>query len=131
LTRRTEESKLFGEPTKIKLGGVKYDLFPLVIKDSRVWKAKVAKLLVTLPELANTTTDDPKKFGNAINTLMLETPDSIIDLFFEYAPYLPREEIESKATEQEVADAFKIIMEMAFPLVGALSAGMAAGVQKS
>lgn len=128
--KRTEESKLFGEPVSVKLGGVDYDLFPLVIKDSRIWKRKVAALLSTLPELASTTTDDPSQFKNAINTLMLKTPDKIIDLFFEYAPYMPREDIESKATEQELADAFKRIMEMAFPLVGALTGGMAAGIQK-
>ncbi len=128
--KRTEESKLFGEPVSVKLGGVDYDLFPLVIKDSRIWKKKVAALLSTLPELASTTTDDPIQFKNAINTLMLKTPDKIIDLFFEYAPYMPREDIESKATEQELADAFKRIMEMAFPLVGALTGGMAAGIQK-
>lgn len=128
--KRTEESKLFGEPVSVKLGGVDYDLFPLVIKKSRAWKKKVAALLSTLPELASTTTDDPDSFKNAINTLMLKTPDKIIDLFFDYAPNIPRDVVEDNATEQELADAFKLIMEMAFPLVGALTGGMGAGLQK-
>jgi len=121
---RTEEQKAFQEPIKVILGGQEYDVKPLVIKYSRPWRKKVIDLISTLPKYAAVDTNKPDEFAEAIKVLMVESQDSIIDLFFEYAMDLPREEIEEVATESEVAIAFQGVMALAFPLSETLPAMM-------
>ena len=121
---RTEEQKAFQEPIKVILGGQEYDVKPLVIKYSRPWRKKVIDLISTLPKYAAVDTNKPDEFAEAIKVLMVESQDSIIDLFFEYAMDLPRGEIEEVATESEVAIAFQGVMALAFPLSETLPAMM-------
>ena len=121
---RTEEQKAFQEPIKVILGGQEYDVKPLVIKYSRPWRKRVIDLISTLPKYAAVDTNKPDEFAEAIKVLMVESQDSIIDLFFEYAMDLPREEIEEVATESEVAIAFQGVMALAFPLSETLPAMM-------
>ena len=121
---RTEEQKAFQEPIKVILGGVEHDVKPLVIKFSRPWRKKVIELISTLPKYAQADTNKPDEFAEAIKVLMVESQDTIIDLFFDYARDLPREEIEEVATESEVAIAFQGVMALAFPLSETLPAMM-------
>jgi hypothetical protein len=125
---RSEEAKLFHEPIKVILGGEEYDVAPLVIRDSRIWRGKIAKLLGSLPrftaEATDITTDNPAEFEQTMSRLMEAMPDTIIDLFFDYAKGLNREEIEKVATETEIAEGFTQIMEIAFPLARSLARAM-------
>jgi len=116
MEERTEEQKVFQEPIKVILGGRGYDVSPLVIKYSRPWRKKVISLISGLPKYAKASTDNPKEFADAINALMVESQDKIIDLFFEYARDLNRDEIEGMATESDIAVAFQVVMNLAFPL---------------
>ena len=113
---RTEDQKVHHDPFKVMLGGQEYDVEPLVIKYSRPWRKKVIDLISDLPKYAKVDTDKPDEFAEAVKILMVKSQDSIIDLFFEYAKELPREEIEETATEAEVAVAFEVVMAFAFPL---------------
>jgi len=113
---RTEDQKVHHDPFKVILGGQEYDVEPLVIKYSRPWRKKVIDLISDLPKYARVDTDKPDEFAEAVKILMVKSQDSIIDLFFEYAKDLPREEIEETATEAEVAVAFEVVMAFAFPL---------------
>ena len=122
---RTEEQKVFQEPIKVILGGREFDVKPLTIKYSRPWRKKVIDLVATLPKYAQANTNKPDEFEQAIKVLMVESQDTIIDLFFEYARELNRDEVEEIATEAEIAIAFQVVMNLAFPLSETLPTMMA------
>jgi len=114
MPKRTEEQKIIRAPIKVTLGGQEYEILPLVIRDSVLWRQKVVPLLIPLPK--HLATDTPDGFEIAISELLVGMPNTVLDLFFEYAKDLNRKEIEGKATEAEVAEAFNKIVEIAFPL---------------
>lgn len=120
-TKRTEEDKILQSEISIILGGKEYKIKPLVIKESRKWRANFAKVLGELPQYMKITTDTPDQFMNAINAILVTMPDKIVDLIFDYAPELNREEIENNATDAEMAKAFEQIVEVAFPLARSLT----------
>lgn len=122
---RTEEQKIAHAPIKVVLGGKEYEIKPLVIRDSRIWRAKVSELLASLPQYAKITTDTPDEFGKALSALLVAMPDRVVDLFFDYAKDLNREEIEAVSTDQEIADAFDKVVSLAFPLAKSLVGAMA------
>ena len=113
---RTEEQKITQAPIVVILGGKEYEIAPLVIRDSREWRKKAIALIAPLPGFSKVTTDDMESFGQALTTLLVTMPDQVIDLFFEYAKDLNREEIENIATDAEMAKAFQEITKVAFPL---------------
>ena len=113
---RSEEDKILRTPVVVILGGLKYEVEPLVIKESRVWRRNVVKMLSALPLYAQATTDNPSEFEAALSKLLVDMPDTVVDLFFEYAKGLDREEIEATATDSEMAKAFEQVVEIAFPL---------------
>ena len=128
MAERTEEQKLFHDPIKIVFGCKEFEVKPLVIKESRAWRAKVWKVMVELPKTTKVSSAEPDKFEAAIKSMLVSTPDTVIDLFFDYAKDLNREEIEGIATETEMAIAWQQVAELAFPLLPGLvkTMGMAA-----
>ena len=131
--KRTEEDKLTQSSVKVILGGAEYKVAPLVIRDSRVWRQKVVGVLGKLP-LYLSGSPKPKikrlwfrhkesdDFEAALKMLLITMPDTVVDLFFEYARDLNRKEIEGKATDHELAEAFSKVVEIAFPLARSLPA---------
>lgn len=115
---RTEEEKLTQAGFEVILGGRKYKIAPLVIRDSREWRKKVIALIAPLPTLAETSLDTPEGFEQALSSMLLEMPNEVIDLFFEYAKDLNRSKIESVTTDEEMAKAFMEVVAFAFPLAG-------------
>ncbi len=113
---RTEEDILTQAGIKVILGGVEYDIAPLVIRDSREWRKKVVALVAPVAQIAGTTSDTPDAFEQALTSLLVTMPDKVIDLFFEYAKDLNREDIESVTTDAEMSQAFKEVIAFAFPL---------------
>jgi len=113
---RTEEQKVSQANIEVILGGKKYEIAPQVIRDSREWRKKVIALIAPLPSLVNITMDEPEDFERALTQMMVIMPDQVIDIFFEYAKDLDREEIEGVATDTEMADAFLEVVQVAFPL---------------
>ncbi len=121
---RTEEDKITQAGFSVILGGKEYEVRPLCILDSRVWRKEVATLLGKLPKYAQANTDNPDEFQAAIDGIMVATPDEVVDLFFSYAKDLPREKIEAVATDKEVSNAFTEVVKLAFPLVTGLGKAM-------
>jgi len=117
---RTEEQKILQSPVVVVLGGEEHQIKPLVIKDSREWRRKLASALGKLPEILQTTTDTPDSFSHALNAMLFEMPETVADLFFSYAKELNRDEIEGIATDAELASAFEEVVKIAFPLSGVL-----------
>ena len=121
---RTEEDILTQAGIKVILGGVEYDIAPLVIRDSREWRKKVVDLISELPKYAEVTTDTPDEFGDALKAMLVATPEKVAALFFEYAKDLKKEEIEAVATDMELAKAFEQVIEIAFPLAQSMTKTM-------
>jgi hypothetical protein len=121
---RTEEEKVLQAPLKIILGGTEHDVKPLVIRDSRAWREKVSRLMGDIPKHTKPDTNDPDGFQSAMESLMVAAPNTIINLVFEYAVDLDRDEIEATATDHEMGEAFYKILEFAFPLTKTLTAGV-------
>ena len=118
--KRTEEDKVCQSPLVVKLGGKDYEIRPLVIKDSREWRKKFTNAMGGVPGVLETTTDAPAEFKASLELMFNTMPDTACELFFDWAKDLDREEIESIASDQEIADAFKVVVSMAFPLVSAM-----------
>jgi len=118
---RTEEDKIVQSPIKVILGGKKFPIRPLVIKESREWRKKLIKALGILPKYLNMKTDNPEAFTEALDSMLNEMPDVVTDLFFSYAKDLDRDEIESTANDTELAEAFQEVMKYAFPLSQSLT----------
>ena len=117
---RTEEDKIVQAGIKVILGGEEHSIKPLVIRESREWRAKVIKLIAPIPKYVETTTDTLEDFEQVLTAMLVTMPDQVVDLFFDYAKDLDREEIEGKATDKELADAFKEVIAVAFPLAESL-----------
>jgi len=123
MKERTEEQKISQSPfAVVTLGGEEYPIKPLPYKKSREWKQKVVNLMSSMPKYARTTTDTPEDFEASLNALLITSSDTIVDLFFEYAQDLDRDKIEEVATDTELAEAFKKVMEFGFfPLAQSLN----------
>ena len=113
---RSEDQVVSQAPILVYFGGAEYQIRPLVIKESREWRQKLAKMMGELSPVVNVTTDTPEKFQEAMNSLLVTMPDTVVDLVFAYGKELPRDEIEAVATDAEMAKAFESILEVAFPL---------------
>ncbi len=124
MQKRTEDQKISRSPIKVVFNGKEYDVVPLVIKESRPWREKVVKLMGSFPKYAKATTDNPEDFEEAMKGLFVAVPDSVVDLFFGYAKGLNRNEIEAIATDTEMAEAFKQVIALAFPLMQSLPEAM-------
>ena len=124
---RTEEQVVTKASIEVILGGKKYEIAPLVIRDSRVWRKKFIDLVVPLPSLLNTIVDasNPEGFGSVLSQMMIAMPDQVIDLFFEYAKDLNREDIEAIATDTEISKAFEEVVKVTFPLTESLPKALA------
>jgi len=113
---RSEEQIIAQEPVTVHFGGTEYKIKLLNIKDAREWRAKLAGMMGQLSPAVNATTDTPERFQEAMNSLLVEMPDKITELVFDYARDLDRDKVEAVATDAEMALAFESILEVAFPL---------------
>jgi len=121
---RSEEQKIYQDGVKVTLGGKEYEVRPLKLREEREWRRELSGLIGILPKLAKITTDTPEAFEGAIETMLVNMPDQVVDLFFAYAKDLDRTAIEEEATGFEVAEGFKKVVALAFPLPQALTAAM-------
>lgn len=125
---RTEDQIVAGEPLRVTLGGKQYEIKPLKINAQYRWRkrfyeefSKAAQPFLSkhkpglLARLMGK--DETDQFVEGLRVAFLEVPERISDLFFAYAPYLPRKEIEENATEIELASAFQGVMQIGFPFV--------------
>ena len=113
---RTEEQIVAQAPVLVYFGGKEYKVKPLVIKEAREWRKKLADMMGQISPAVNATTDKPEEFQAGINSLFVSMPDKIIELVFDYGKDLPKDAVEAVATDEEMAKAFESILEVAFPL---------------
>lgn len=112
---RTDEDKIFKTPIKVTLDGKEYDIPVLVARDSKPWRDKAGPFRAELISLSGVDTSDPEAFKLAFTQLMGSRIDETIDLFFEYAKDLDKDDIMAVATDQELVNAFGEVAAVAFP----------------
>ncbi len=124
---RTEDDILLQRALEVTLAGEPHTIKLLPIRPQAEWRRKVVPLLSGFLGISKISTDDPAEFEAGLASVLIETPEKMLDLFFDYARDLDREEIENTATEAEVAVAFKKIVAVVLPppllkaLTGALT----------
>jgi len=126
---RTEEQKITSETVKVTLGGKVYEIKPLTMKEAIPWRRKYIELYNDIAPLAALSSDNAEEYLKAMGNIMLEKPEKIADLFFEYTK-LDREEIESSATSKEFIVACEEVFALEAPFFGLAIMSMAS-LQKS
>lgn len=125
MVSQTDKKKGSRTPIVVVFRGAEYKVEPLAVKDSRLWREKVVLTLGDLSKYAEITPGKPNEFKEALQALLIAMPNTVVDLFFEYAKGLNREEIEAIATDEEMAVAFGQVAKVAFTLSKSLGDAMA------
>jgi hypothetical protein len=117
---RSIEDKLLQAPIEVVLGGSKYPVKLLCLRDAALWRKKLWQTLAQVPSYAGGKAD----FATTMKGMVVDAPDQVVDLFFAYAKDLDRTRIEQEANEAELSVAWKAVMEVALPLSGSLTGAM-------
>lgn len=115
---RTEEQKLAQEPAMVKFGGKDYEIKPLPLIKATPWRRKFVALFSDVASLASVTTDTPDKFKGALDNILIDKPEEMANLFYEYTG-LDKNEIEQIATSREFIKAFEEVVAFEAPFFGA------------
>ena len=115
---RTEEQKLTQEPIIVTFGGSKYEIKPLPIKYASPWRKKYIALMREISALAAVGSGEQDKFLDALSNILVDQPDKLVGLLFDYMPELNREDIESKASSAEILKALEEVITIESPFLG-------------
>jgi hypothetical protein len=116
---RTDEAVLTRQALEVTLGGEKRLVRPLVIRDSREWRKRVAEAFAELGALDAGTLNlaDPEGVRKALELVAVTVPEKIADLVLAYAPELDREWFEAHVTDEEATEALVKMLEVTFPFL--------------
>lgn len=107
---------------KLELGGQQYEVAPLTVLKARAWREKLITSARALSQsLFRETNGHDETFFAGLGSAYLAFPDTLCEMIFAYAPDLPRDEILSHSTDQEMIAAFAEIVRVAFPYLHHLS----------
>ena len=106
---RPEEDILL-QQLEVTLAGKQHTIKLLPIRPQAEWRKKVVPLLSGFLALSGISTENPAEFEAGLASILIETPEKMLDLFFDYARDLNRERIENTATWARVAVGFKKIV---------------------
>lgn len=118
--KRTEEQAVSMAPIEVVLGAEKYSIRLLNINPQREWRTKLHNALFPILDSFQAPTLQ-KALEGGLTSALLKFPDAIMDLVFEYAPYLPKDKIMEEATEEQMACAFSEIQSVAYPYLPQLT----------
>jgi hypothetical protein len=118
---RTDDEKLSLAPIKVQLGGKPYEIPVRKILSARAWREQFIKSVTTIGTELKGDVTSVENFIGGFAFAFLQFPEKLADLVFAYAPDLPRDVIETDATEEELAIAFSAIMQVAFPFASELT----------
>jgi hypothetical protein len=111
----------------VKLGGAEYEIAPLTIKYSRLWRETFGDMLnpvvAAIAQFGGVDIENPenwKDLGVLLGTVkdtLLKAPDLFADATFAYSAELTkhRGQIEESATDQEMIGAFMNVLALAYP----------------
>lgn len=121
--KRSQDQILSQSPIEVTLGTVKYSIKPLRILKSRDWRQSLITKMGEVTSRMKADTGSDAAFLSGLGYVLLQFPETLSELVFEYAPYLPKDKImdeETGATEEQMAVAFGKILQVAFPFTGEL-----------
>ena len=116
---RSDEAVLTRQALEVTLGGEKRLIRPLVIRESRQWRKRVAEAFAELGALDTSTLNlaDPEGVRRALELVAVTVPEKITDLVLAYAPELDREWFETHVTDEEATEALVKMLEATFPFL--------------
>jgi len=123
MKERTEEQIFSKTPMQVTFGSVMYELKPLPIIKAREWRSL---LLTTMKAVVGDMSAEqtPTTFGPALSASLVAFPEKVAELVYAWAPYLPSDKINDEATDEQLAEAYKCIMVMAYPFLAPLVLSM-------
>lgn len=112
---------------KVTLGGRDYTIAAAPIRQSKLWREKLALPFSSLTIALETTSKVELDVGQLMDMadlvrrfsgVLIGSIDTMLDLIFEYSPVLEqdREWIEENAYDDEALEAFTKILALAYPL---------------
>lgn len=113
----------------ITLGGKTYTVQELPLRKNAAWRQKVGGLvgevagLVEATQIDLASTADLVRVVNQVRGVLMNAPDKLTALLFDYSPVLAadRERIEAEVYESELLAAFVEVLKLAFPFGEILS----------
>jgi hypothetical protein len=123
MKERTEEQIFSKAPITVTFGSESYDLKPLSINKAREWRSQ---LLTTMKKVVGDMSAEqtPTSFGPALASSLVAFPELVAELVFAWAPELPKEKISDEATDEQLAEAYKAVMVVAYPFLAPLVLSM-------
>lgn len=114
---------------EITLGGKAYQVAELPLRKNAAWRQQVGALvgevagLVEATQIDLNSTADLIGVVNQVRSVLVQAPDQLTALLFDYSPVLAadRERIEAEVYESELLSAFVEVLKLAFPFGEILS----------
>lgn len=119
---RSEEQKLKQTPIMLEFGEKEYPVKLLTMGKAAEWRERFTAEMEIInesfkPSVAGATA---QAVANGFTAAMLRFPEKITDMVFLYAPYLDRQVIVAECTDEQMAEAFSRIWEVAYPFLAHL-----------
>jgi hypothetical protein len=114
----------------VTLGGKEYSVKQLPMRAEAEWRKRLQTLLAPIllllqnyDKIELNTPADVVDLLQRIAPLLLDAPDTMLELLFDYSPELAiqADEVETTAYSDEVLEALKAVMGLAYPFVGDLA----------
>jgi hypothetical protein len=113
----------------ITLGGQTYTVAELPLRQNAAWRQRLSALVASVTDLVGALQIDLANTGdlvsvvNQVRDVLLEAPDQVAALLFDYAPELAadRVRIENEVYESELLTAFVEVLKLAYPFGSLLS----------
>lgn len=108
----------------VVLGGKEFQVTQQPMRDEAAWRKQLQEKIAPLLELARSFgaiefngPADVATFIERFAPLLLDAPDTMLQLLFDYSPELAirAEEIETTAYSDEVMEALKAVLALAYP----------------
>lgn len=118
---RTDDQKLAMAPLKVRFGAKEYEIKLRRIGAAQRWREQFIKQMSEIVGQLKVEAGTAEAFMGGLGFVFLRFPEKMAELVFSYAPDLPREIIEGDSedagSEEQLACAFRQIIQVAFPFV--------------
>lgn len=118
---RSEQDQMFMLPSKVRLGETEYEIRPLPMRKAAEWRSKFTDEVQAISEHMKGDATGVDKFVGGLKFAFLKFPAKISDMVFSYAPSLPREVVENEASDEQMAAAFGVVLQISFPYAAHLT----------
>jgi hypothetical protein len=119
---RTDAEIRARTPLSVRFGDQDYQIQLLRVHAQREWRKRLVTELGVILGNFSLSADQvgANVFHGGLISALVQCPEKLADLLFEYAPDLPKDQILESATEEQVIFAFSAVMEVALPFLAVL-----------